>query len=162
MDQCFEEIGYPDWYKGKKAKKSTRIADHVNSGFDEHFHSYTPFDMGSENEVGFGQNGGVSEVGTSHAGIICLFTASFALFCYPNMNIKQDWVNDTGASDHMSPNLKLFISTKTLKQPIIVHLPDGSFKTVTIVGEVQLTPHLILKDVFYVPEFQLNFLQLEN
>ncbi|GKA50277.1 ulp1 protease family, C-terminal catalytic domain-containing protein, partial [Tanacetum coccineum] len=33
----------------------------VNSRFDEHFHCDTPFDMGSENEVGFGQNGGVDQ-----------------------------------------------------------------------------------------------------
>nr|GFA16461.1 hypothetical protein [Tanacetum cinerariifolium]GFA17242.1 hypothetical protein [Tanacetum cinerariifolium]GFA30262.1 hypothetical protein [Tanacetum cinerariifolium] len=58
VDQCFEKIGYPDWYKGKKAKKSTRMATHVNSGFDEHFHDDTPFDTGSENKVGFGQNSG--------------------------------------------------------------------------------------------------------
>ncbi|GJT74230.1 hypothetical protein Tco_1040955 [Tanacetum coccineum] len=116
VDQCIEKIRYLDWYKGKKAKKSTRIASHVNSRFDEHFHCDTPFDMGSENEVGFGQNGGVDQklvaavcqemmkmfkgkgiiedknyAGTSHADIMCLFTASFALFCHPNMNIKQDW-----------------------------------------------------------------------
>nr|GFD32714.1 hypothetical protein [Tanacetum cinerariifolium] len=59
VDQCFEKIRYPDWQKGKKAKKSTRMAAHVNFGFDEHFHDDTPFDMGSEIEVGFGQNGGV-------------------------------------------------------------------------------------------------------
>nr|GFB91132.1 hypothetical protein [Tanacetum cinerariifolium] len=61
VDQCFEKIGYPDWYKGKKAKKSTRMAPHVNFGFDEHFHSETPFDMGSENKVGFGQNDRVDQ-----------------------------------------------------------------------------------------------------
>ncbi|GJZ34068.1 retrovirus-related pol polyprotein from transposon TNT 1-94 [Tanacetum coccineum] len=59
VDQCFKKIGYPDWYKGKKAKKNTKIDAHVNSGFDEHFHGETPFDMGCENEVGFGQNRGV-------------------------------------------------------------------------------------------------------
>ncbi|GKA60771.1 retrovirus-related pol polyprotein from transposon TNT 1-94, partial [Tanacetum coccineum] len=45
VDQCFEKIRYPDWYKGKKAKKSTRIAAHVNSRFDEHFHGDTPLDQ---------------------------------------------------------------------------------------------------------------------
>ncbi|GJW99363.1 retrovirus-related pol polyprotein from transposon TNT 1-94 [Tanacetum coccineum] len=89
-----------------------------------------------------------------------LFTASFALFCHPRMDIKIDWVNDTGASDHMTPNKSLFISTKVLKKPIIVHLPDGTSKTVIIVGKVQLTPNLILTDVFYVPEFQLNLLSV--
>ncbi|GJT48729.1 sulfotransferase 16 [Tanacetum coccineum] len=133
VDQCFEKISYPDWYKGKMAKKSSKPAAH-SSGFDEHF----------------------------------------------LMDI--DWVNDTGASDHMTPNISLFISTKALKKPIIVHLPDGTSKTVTIVealkkpiivhlpdgtskivtiiGKVQLTPNLILTDVFYHPEFQLNLLSV--
>nr|GEU79064.1 hypothetical protein [Tanacetum cinerariifolium] len=42
FEQCFERLGYPDWYKGKKAKKNNRLAAHVNSGFDEHFSGETP------------------------------------------------------------------------------------------------------------------------
>nr|GEY43717.1 UDP-glycosyltransferase 83A1-like [Tanacetum cinerariifolium] len=59
--QCLENIGYPDWYKGKKAKKSNKLAAHVNSGFDEHFHGDMPFDMRSENKVGFGKNDRVDQ-----------------------------------------------------------------------------------------------------
>ncbi|GKB65019.1 ALP1-like protein isoform X1 [Tanacetum coccineum] len=154
-------LGYPDWYKGKKAKKNNRLAAHVNSGFDEHFSGETTFDMGYENEVGLGQNGHVDQklvaivcqemmkmfrgkgvtkkkgaASSSHAGIVSCFTASFALFCHPNMDLLLDWISDTVASGHMSPNLNLFISTKYLKQPIIMHLPDGTSKTVTIVGQV--------------------------
>nr|GEU79068.1 hypothetical protein [Tanacetum cinerariifolium] len=29
FEQCFERLGYPDWYKGKKAKKNNRLAAHV-------------------------------------------------------------------------------------------------------------------------------------
>ncbi|GJU12708.1 pyridoxal 5'-phosphate synthase-like subunit PDX1.2 [Tanacetum coccineum] len=185
FEQCFERLGYPDWYKGKKAKKNNRLAAHVNSGFDEHFSGETPFDMGYENEVGLGQNGHVDQklvaavcqemmkmfrgrasseekrgASSSHAGILSCFTASFALFCHPDMDLLLDWISDSGASDHMSPHLNLFITTKHLKKPIIVHLPDGTSKTVTIVGQVQLTPSLILTDVFYVPDFQLNLLSV--
>ncbi|GJX47354.1 hypothetical protein Tco_0272544 [Tanacetum coccineum] len=51
IDQCFEKIGYPDWYKGKKSKKQGRMAANVSSGFDDHFSVDTPFDMGYENEI---------------------------------------------------------------------------------------------------------------
>ncbi|GJV10080.1 pyridoxal 5'-phosphate synthase-like subunit PDX1.2 [Tanacetum coccineum] len=108
--------GYPDWYKGKKAKKGNRLAAQVNSGFDEHFNGESPFDLGYENE----------------AGILSCFTASFALFFHHDMNILLDWISDIGASDHIL--------------------------LVTIVGQVQLNPSLILTDVFYVPDFQLNLL----
>nr|GEX55435.1 copia protein [Tanacetum cinerariifolium] len=55
------KLWYPDWYKGKEAKKNNRLAAHVNSGFDEHFSGETPFDMGYENEVSLGQNGHVDQ-----------------------------------------------------------------------------------------------------
>ncbi|GKC46677.1 pyridoxal 5'-phosphate synthase-like subunit PDX1.2 [Tanacetum coccineum] len=115
VDQYFEKIGYPDWYKGKMAKKSSKLAAHVSSGFDENFHGDIPFDMGTENEISYGQNGGVDQklvavvcqemmkifqgksamedrtyASTSQAGIMSLFTASFALFCHSNMDIKMD------------------------------------------------------------------------
>ncbi|GJY56807.1 retrovirus-related pol polyprotein from transposon TNT 1-94 [Tanacetum coccineum] len=194
VDQCFEKIGYPDWYKGKKSKKQGRIAAHVNSCFDEYFSGESPFDMGNENEVAMNQNGGYDQklvaavcqkvvkmfrgkglasegnAGTSHACIWSCCTASFALLCHPNINIRIDWVADTGASvegtmikvqkltlkdgvieevvgggfphydghgsapDHMTPKFILFITVTYLKNPIIVHLPDGTSKTVTIVG----------------------------
>ncbi|GJX73057.1 leucine-rich repeat receptor-like serine/threonine/tyrosine-protein kinase SOBIR1 [Tanacetum coccineum] len=44
----------------KKAKKSIKLAAH-SSGFDEHFYADTPFDMGTKNEVAYGQNGGVDQ-----------------------------------------------------------------------------------------------------
>ncbi|GKA19576.1 retrovirus-related pol polyprotein from transposon TNT 1-94 [Tanacetum coccineum] len=152
----------------KKAKKGNRLAAQVNSGFDEHFNGESPFDLGYENEemMKLFKGKGVMEDKTfassshAHAGILSCFTASFALSCHPDMNILLDWISDLGASDHMSLHLNLFISTKTLKTPIIVHLPDGSYKTVTIVGQVQLTPSLILTYVFYVLDFQLNLLSV--
>ncbi|GJV02650.1 retrovirus-related pol polyprotein from transposon TNT 1-94 [Tanacetum coccineum] len=83
-------------YKGKKAKKNARIAAHVSSGFEEMISGDTPFDLGSKNEIGMGQNGNVDQ--------------------------------------------------RSLR--------------VTIVGEVALTPSLILSDVFYVLESQLNLLSV--
>ncbi|GKE30773.1 retrovirus-related pol polyprotein from transposon TNT 1-94, partial [Tanacetum coccineum] len=54
-------IRYPDWYKGKKAKKSPKIAAHVSYGFEDTIHRETPFDLGAENEIGMGQNGNVDQ-----------------------------------------------------------------------------------------------------
>ncbi|GKD18952.1 retrovirus-related pol polyprotein from transposon TNT 1-94 [Tanacetum coccineum] len=61
FERCFERLGYPDWYKGKKAKKKNGLVAHVNSGFDEHFSEESPYDTGYENEVGLGQNGHVDQ-----------------------------------------------------------------------------------------------------
>ncbi|GJT45465.1 retrovirus-related pol polyprotein from transposon TNT 1-94 [Tanacetum coccineum] len=175
FDQCFERIGF-DWYKGKKAKKGSRIATHVSSGLEELVSRETPFDLGIENEISEGvdqrlvaavcsemmkmfKGKGITDESSgpmknyastsSHASIMSCFIASFALFCHPNMNIRLDWVTDTGASDHMTPYSYLFISIRYLTHHIMVHLPDGRSLKVTIVGEVALIPSLILSDVFY-------------
>ena len=44
------------------------------------------------------------------------------------------WIVDTGASDHMTSNLKFFTNLQPLKKPIHVTLPDGSLKVVTHAG----------------------------
>lgn len=61
FEQCFERIGYPDWYKRKKAKKGARIVAHVSSRLDEMVSGETHFDLVSENEIGMGQNGTVDQ-----------------------------------------------------------------------------------------------------
>nr|GEX10157.1 hypothetical protein CTI12_AA301390 [Tanacetum cinerariifolium] len=45
IEQCFEKIGYQDWYKGKKNKKGGKLDANVVFGPE------TPFDMGYENEL---------------------------------------------------------------------------------------------------------------
>ena len=42
-EQCFERLGYPDWYKGKKNRKGGRMAAQVTTDFDgykQFFDSY--------------------------------------------------------------------------------------------------------------------------
>ncbi|XP_071719575.1 uncharacterized protein [Rutidosis leptorrhynchoides] len=49
-EQCFEKVGYLDWYKGKRNKKKpARLAAQVN--FDQYMSKDTPFDIAYENEV---------------------------------------------------------------------------------------------------------------
>lgn len=43
---------------------------------------------------------------------------------------KTCWIIDTGATDHMTSNLKLFASYKLLQNPVKVSLPDGTIKVV--------------------------------
>nr|GEX60030.1 retrovirus-related Pol polyprotein from transposon TNT 1-94 [Tanacetum cinerariifolium] len=172
VKQCFERIGYPDWYKGKKGKKDTRMATQIT--LDEHVIEDIPFDIGFENGITMGQNvmfdqklvavvcsevmkmfknKWVAEGGTvnanqesssmHYAGIFSYFTFDFALLCYPGMDVILDWISDTGASVHMSHNLHLFICVKTLKHPIVVHLPDGRTKTITLGQCVLAATYLI-------------------
>nr|GEV28941.1 hypothetical protein [Tanacetum cinerariifolium] len=141
MDQCFEKIGYLDWYKGKKAKKSNKLAAHVNSGFDEHFHGDTPFDMGSENEVAFGHNG----VDQKLEATVC--QEMIKMFKGKNVMEDKNYASayQAGAYDHMTPNISLFISTRILKKPIIVHLPDVG----KLIQTNNLTTHFYPNDFMF-------------
>ncbi|GKA13670.1 retrovirus-related pol polyprotein from transposon TNT 1-94 [Tanacetum coccineum] len=173
VEQCFERIGYPDWYKGKKGKKGTKMA--TQETLDVHMVGDTPFDIGFKNGIGIGQNGmfnrklvvvvrsevlkmfkgkGITYGGTAnanqesysmhYAGIFSCFTSAFALLCHPGMAVILDWISDTWDLDHMSHHLHLFISLKTLKHPIIVNLPDGRTKIVTLVDA-----HFYLSDLAF-------------
>ncbi|GJZ79834.1 hypothetical protein Tco_0644671 [Tanacetum coccineum] len=56
-DQCFEKIGYPDWYKEKKNnKKSFRVTANISGEFDKGMNQDTPFDMEFENGINVGPN----------------------------------------------------------------------------------------------------------
>nr|GEZ45648.1 hypothetical protein CTI12_AA233370 [Tanacetum cinerariifolium] len=170
--------------KGRNLKETELMGRDIELGFDEHFTKESPFDIGAKNEVAMNLNGSYDHklvtivcqefmrmfkgkditsegnAGPSYAGIWSCSTASLALFNHPNMKIRLDWVNDTGASDHMIPNFSLFITVINFKNLIMVHLPNGSSKTMTIVWSVKPTPTLILTNVFYVPDFQLNLLSV--
>ncbi|GJV35439.1 retrovirus-related pol polyprotein from transposon TNT 1-94 [Tanacetum coccineum] len=70
------------------------------------------------------------------------------------LDLRVDWIVDTGASDHMSPHLHLFHSLRVLKKPIKIRLPDGTSKWVEKVGHIRINNLLTLHNVFYVPDFK--------
>ncbi|GJX75406.1 pyridoxal 5'-phosphate synthase-like subunit PDX1.2 [Tanacetum coccineum] len=181
-EQCFEKIGYPDWYKGKKNKKNGKFVANVMD-----FGQETPFDMKFENELqrdqSFpgvdqklvaavcqevmkmfqGKHGGQDLNGAStsmhHAGM-SLHVRTFALSSQSNGIRINQWIIDTCASDDMCPHITLFSITFILTQPITVHLPDGTSKLVTTAGHIQLTTFVMLFNVIYVPEFKFNLLSV--
>ncbi|GJX94423.1 diaminopimelate epimerase, chloroplastic [Tanacetum coccineum] len=153
--QILAMIGYPDWYKGKKAKKNARIAAHVNSGFEEMINGDTPFDLSSENDIGMGQNGSVDQrlVAAVCSEMMKMFKGK-GIVDDNNVTMRNyaSTFAHAGASDHMTLHFNLFITTRYLSDPIMVHLPDGRSLKVTIVGKVALTPSLILSDDLTIEE----------
>lgn len=66
----------------------------------------------------------------------------------------------SGATFHMCSSRSLMSKTKIITSPVIVHLPDGSIKTVKNIGEVKLRK-ITLKNVLYVPDFKHNLLSVQ-
>ncbi|XP_074301249.1 uncharacterized protein LOC141632616 [Silene latifolia] len=68
-------------------------------------------------------NASYSLPSTSFAGITSAFT-----LLIPNKVHSDTWIVDLGASDHMTSCMSLVHNVRSLKQPILVGLPDGSTK----------------------------------
>lgn len=85
------------------------------------------------------------------------FAGTLSASSTPSYHTCHDvWIIDNGASDHMAIHLYMFQTTTMLQKPISIALPDGSIKTVNIVGTVVLNSQITLSNVFYVPEFNHN------
>lgn len=65
------------------------------------------------------------------------------------------WIIDSGATRHICNDEKLFINTKKVFNTR-VKLPNQMLIQVHLVGNLQLNNHLILKNVLYVPQVELN------
>lgn len=74
----------------------------------------------------------------------------------------QSWLLDSGATQHMCFDSKIFLELSTLKSPIFVDLPNSYRVKVTQSGSISLHPKLVLKDVLFVPCFKYNLISVYN
>ncbi|XP_074306249.1 uncharacterized protein LOC141641488 [Silene latifolia] len=72
----------------------------------------------------------------------------------------NDWIIDSGASDHMSANKSFFTDLRVLPNPILIGLPDGSTQLVTHGGDICLKSGLTLHNALFVPVFKHNLLSV--
>jgi len=66
----------------------------------------------------------------------------------------SEWVLDSGASHHMSPDSSSFTSVSLLSS-IPVMTADDTPMPLAVVGSV-VTPHLSLPNVYLIPKLKLN------
>ncbi|XP_074306275.1 uncharacterized protein LOC141641515 [Silene latifolia] len=86
---------------------------------------------------------------------------SFVTNAYTNLQTCfKTWIVDSGATDHMSSAINLFQNKRNLSKPIVVGLPDGTYKRVTIIGDIILSQDLILHKVLYIADFKHNLLSV--
>jgi len=83
-------------------------------------------------------------------------------FCFLTSFKNGNWVIDSGASDHITPDLSLFSSVQQLRVPGFITMPNGEQSKIVHIGTVQLTPTLVLTNVLHVPDFQFNLLSVSK
>ena len=82
---------------------------------------------------------------------------------YSYVSVRTDaWILDTGAIDHMSPELKHFLNPKHSQHKLHINMPDGSTISITHIGQVRLANGMHLQQVLCVPEFKFNLLSVSR
>ena len=72
---------------------------------------------------------------------------------------QNEWIVDTGATDHMVYSLSSFTSITSAIHSYI-HLPNGKKVLATHIGSVQISHTLTLTNVFCVPAFSFNLISI--
>ena len=83
-------------------------------------------------------------------------------FCFLTSFSSGDWIIDSGASDHITPDLGVLTSVQKLSIPGFITMPNGKHSRIEHIGSVQLSPTLLLTNVLHVPDFQFNLLSVHK
>ena len=79
-------------------------------------------------------------------------------FCLRTSQPGLSWIIDSGATDHITPQLQLFTSYKPVRQDCFITMPNGRKAQIKHVGTIVLKDQIILPDVLHVLDFQFNLL----
>ncbi|GJU41515.1 hypothetical protein Tco_1194472 [Tanacetum coccineum] len=147
-DQCFELIGYPDWWNDghKKGNKNRGLergkASAANTGTDR------------KNSTGLG---GMAATTVNEE------DGSFSMSTTQNYNInqKQSWIFDCGATDTMTYDLSDF-ATSTKPTKSYIHTENGEKINVRNRGAIEISPTLKLSNCLYVPALSHKLLSISH
>lgn len=81
--------------------------------------------------------------------------------CCQATSNSQDWIIDSGASDHMTSHISNLSQFKTAIA-LHINLPNGSQAAISHIGTVILPTGLKLQKVLCVPKFQHNLLSVQK
>jgi hypothetical protein len=71
------------------------------------------------------------------------------------------WVLDSGATDHITYSMQHFISYHHIKS-VPISLPNGNKVCANIAGSIQILPHIIIHNVLFVPQFNINLISVQR
>lgn len=75
---------------------------------------------------------------------------------------SEEWIIDSGATDHMTANLSLVTNVKPANSCLTIKLPTGARAVISHIGDVCLSNGLRLIGVLHVPNFNHNLLSIHK
>ena len=153
MDQCFKIHGFPDWYKGDKGKQNVIVAAQATREVSENVQD-SPLTSEDGHKADAVLDGTIMQAVfqevmkafkgkgifspdtrnmSNFAGKVLPDTVATNVVSLRESLGSHGWIIDTGAS---APHIELFITKRTLSEPVMVGLPDDSLKEVKVVGDI--------------------------
>lgn len=175
-DRCYKLHGYPPGYKQKQRPQNVSIANAIVNQLSD---QSSPC---NSSEQAHGQLGHFLKTlsDTQYQQLMTMLSThlvssnkaiespedpsssltagySYSITLNPQFNSTSHWIMDSGVSKHTYSNANMFTSLKHIKHSTVI-LPNNDRLSVSPCGDIQLSPHLILRDVLFVPQFQLNLI----
>ena len=72
------------------------------------------------------------------------------------------WIIDFRATDHMTHSSQHFITYTPCPSNRKIVVADGSLTTVASLGNIQITPSFVLKNVLHVPKLSTNLVSIQK
>jgi hypothetical protein len=168
---CFEIIGYPDWW-GDRPRHETKVGSRMKGQQQgRSANSGRGRGMGvraNAAQANFGRTveattevdkGGLSGLSTEQWKILVNMLESQKGNSSERMTGKEAWIIDTGASNHMTGNLRSLQELKDI-QGCPVGMPDGQKVVATKEGTTTLDGGLKLSNVLYVPQLNCSLISM--
>lgn len=173
-DRCWTVIGYPRWHRKYKPSPKPHAPTHPkpNPRFSNSV-TVTPSSPTTNTDVVFTHQQlqqllKLNLLPTSYQPNPTTYEDeldqcfSGMVTCYLSVKNNNAWIIDSGASDHMTFTLERMMNVQPVSSDLIIKLSTGATTKITHTGDITLHNGLVLRKVFYVPQFKNNFLSIHK
>lgn len=177
-DRCYHLIGFPPRNRTSGNPRSNQFARNVSNNskvvaqvqtVEENTESSTTNQIALPNTLSSTQyqqliamlnqvSSGPVSIEPPQSGICtCSYMSSV---CLVNGHTADDWILDSGATDHITCNMDIL--TDITPCSVNICLPNGQFALVKHKGTIYLSSQLILYEVLLIPEFHFNLISISK
>ncbi|KAJ0456747.1 hypothetical protein HanIR_Chr15g0765951 [Helianthus annuus] len=174
VDKCFEIVGYPPGVKRRINNNQSNKINFTNNNNNNKSNNV----VGSSASTGVpgfpftseqitkllslvGEKSG-SNTQNANMGGECFNVSNF-VSCSSSVSFSNNfvWIVDSGASQHMVKSDKNTINVVDVSEfNITVSHPNGTSVKVLKIGDLKLTDDILLRDVFFLPDYCVNLLSV--
>ena len=161
-DRCWKIVGYPSNFKGNTWRRNN---EHManNAVKDQSTGTGEELVTAKFTNTQYQKILDMLNKETSHANTTVTNQSENSVISCLSFLGNDDWIIDSGDSDHMCFNLDKFTSYNFISDKgHMITVPDGRKITVKYMGTVRLQNDFTLLNVLYVPQFRFNLISVSK